>query len=151
VSISRTLVATLALLFGSAALCLAADAPNNTVYEAFVRTFAEGGDGNPSGDLKGLIAKLDYLNDGNPQTDADLGIGILWLIPIFPAPSYHGYDVTDYRHVNPDYGTLDDFAKLIEQAHRRGVRVILDIPFNHTSVQHEWFKDALENGPHRSR
>ena len=149
-SISHTWLATVALLIVSAAPCVAADAaPNNTVYEAFVRTFAEGGDGNPSGDFKGLIKKLNYLNDGNAQTSGDLGIGILWLMPIFPAGSYHGYDVTDYRNVNPDFGTLSDFTQLLQQAHQRGIRVILDIPFNHTSAHHEWFKDAVQNGPHR--
>jgi glycosidase len=126
---------------------------NNLVYEVFVRAFADG-DNDPKGigDLKGLAGKLDpYLNDGNPQTNADLEVGILWLMPIFPSPSYHGYDVTDYRDVNPDYGTLADFKALVAQAHTRGVRIILDVPFNHTSDDHPWFRDAIANpsSPHR--
>jgi glycosidase len=122
---------------------------NNLVYEIFVRSFYYDG---PSpgekqpGNLKGIIKKLDsYLNDGDPKTTHDLEVGILWLMPIFPSPSYHGYDVTDYRNVNGDYGTLDDFRQLLKQAHARGVRIILDIPFNHTSDDHPWFKEALAN------
>ena len=120
--------------------------PQNTlVYEIFVRSFADG-DNDPKGigDLKGVVSRLDsYLNDGRPETDDDLEVGVLWLMPIFPSRSYHGYDVTDYRDVNPEYGTLSDFKNLIAAAHQRGVRVILDIPFNHTSEQHPWFREAI--------
>ena len=122
-------------------------APNNLVYEIFVRSFADG-DNDPRGigDLKGIVDRLDtHLNDGNPGTDSDLEVGILWLMPIFPSPSYHGYDVTDFRAINPDYGTLADFQELTAQAHKRGVRVILDIPFNHTSDRHPWFLEAIDN------
>jgi glycosidase len=122
---------------------------NNLVYEIFVRSFCYDG---PSaqkeqpGNLKGVIKKLDaYLNDGDPKTTHDLEVGILWLMPIFPSPSYHGYDVTDYRAIHPDYGTMDDFKSLLKQAHARGVRIILDIPFNHTSDNHDWFKEALKD------
>jgi glycosidase len=120
---------------------------NNLVYEIFVRSFADGdNDARGIGDLKGVVNQLDrYLNDGNPNTDADLEVGVLWLMPIFPSPSYHGYDVTDYRNVNPDYGTMADFKGLIAAAHQRGVRVILDVPFNHTSEQHPWFREAIDN------
>ncbi|HYT88624.1 MAG TPA: alpha-amylase family glycosyl hydrolase [Gemmataceae bacterium] len=122
---------------------------NNLVYEIFVRSFCDG-DKAPKqknrrpGNLRGLLSKLDtYLNDGDPKTTHDLEVGILWLMPIFPSPSYHGYDVTDYRAIHPDYGTMDDFKALLKEAHRRGVRIILDIPFNHTSDEHLWFKVAL--------
>jgi len=85
---------------------------NGVWYEVFVRSFADGNqDG--IGDLKGLTEKLDYLNDGNPNTDSDLGINGLWLMPINPSPSYHGYDVTDYYAINPDYGTMEDFDCLL--------------------------------------
>ena len=120
---------------------------NNLVYEIFVRSFADG-DNDPKGvgDLTGITAQLDrYLNDGNPQTLGDLEVGVLWLMPIFPSPSYHGYDVTNYRDVNPDYGTLSDFKTLIAQAHKRGVRIMLDVPFNHTSDRHPWFREAVNN------
>jgi glycosidase len=107
-------------------------------YEVFVRSFFDA-DGDGDGDLQGLIAKLDYLNDGDPATTGDLGVTGLWLMPIQAAASYHGYDATDYRAVNPDYGTQDDFKQLIAEAHRRGIKVIVDFVANHTSVEHPWF------------
>ena len=107
-----------------------ADGP--AFYEIFVRSFADS-DGDGIGDLPGLIAHLDYLNDGDPSTDTDLGVEGIWLMPVFPSPSYHGYDATDYEAIDPDYGTLDDFDRLLQEAHRRGIRVILDFMINHTS------------------
>jgi alpha-amylase len=104
----------------------------------FVRSFADS-DGDGIGDLKGLTKHLDHLNDGDPATTTDLGVGALWLMPTFSSPSYHGYDVTDYRSVNPDYGTLDDLRALVAEAHRRDIGVILDLPLNHTSDRHPWF------------
>ena len=112
--------------------------------EVFVRSYADS-NGDGIGDLKGLTAKLDYLNDGNPATTTDLGITGLWLMPTFPSPSYHGYDITDDRGVNPDYGTLADMKALIAAAHRRGIAVILDLPLNHTSSKDPWFL-ASEKG-----
>jgi alpha-amylase len=111
-------------------------------YEIFVRSFYDS-DGDGVGDLEGLIRKLDYVNDGNPSTENDLGARCIWLMPINPATSYHGYDVTDYYHVDPRYGTNADFARLIEEAHRRGIRVLLDLVINHTSNEHPFFKYAL--------
>ena len=118
-------------------------------YEIFVRSFYDtNGDGN--GDFNGLAEKLDYLNDGDPATVTDLGIGGVWLMPIFPATSYHGYDVIDYKAVNPDYGTLDEFKAFLEQAHQRGIRVIIDWPLNHTSIEHPWFQGSIDpNGEYR--
>lgn len=113
------------------------------VYEVFVRSFYDS-DGDGIGDLRGLIEKLDYLNDGDPATTTDLGVTALWLMPIHPSPSYHGYDVTDYYTVNPDYGTLTDFRRLLAEAHARGMRVILDFVMNHTSIGHPWFVQAQE-------
>ena len=115
---------------------------NDTVfYEVFVRSFYDS-DGDGNGDLQGLIARLDYLNDGDPATTADLGVTGLWLMPIFASPSYHGYDVTDYYAVNPDYGTNDDFKRLMTEARQRGIRVIVDFVLNHTSSRHPWFVEA---------
>ncbi len=132
---------TLVLVFPAAAL-RGAETQNNLVYHIFVRSFADS-DGNGVGDLKGIMQKLDdYLNDGNADTDQDLEAGILWLMPIHPADSYHGYNVRDYQAVSPDYGTLEDLKELIGQAHKRGVRIILDVPFNHTSSKHDWFQQA---------
>jgi len=107
-------------------------------YEIFVRSFADS-DGDGVGDFRGLTAKLDYLNDGDPATASDLGVDALWLMPVFASPSYHGYDVTDYEGIEPDYGTLADFERFLAEAHRRGIRVILDFVMNHSSDQHPWF------------
>ena len=115
---------------------------DTTFYEIFVRSFYDS-NGDGIGDLNGLIQKLDYLNDGDPATTNDLGVTGIWLMPIMASPSYHGYDVTDYYQVNPEYGTNDDFKRLIQEAHRRGIRVIVDLVLNHTSSQHPWFIDSL--------
>lgn len=117
-------------------------------YEVFVRSFADS-NGDGVGDIRGLISKLDYLNDGNPTMTSDLGVTGLWLMPIMPSPSYHGYDVTDYQAVNIEYGSLSDLRTLVREAHRRGIAVILDMPFNHTSSQNPWFIDSRTPGsPH---
>ena len=113
-------------------------------YEVFVRSFNDS-NGDGVGDLNGLTARLDYLNDGDPATTADLGVTALWLMPISPSPSYHGYDVTDYYGVNPDYGTMEDFKRLVAEAHKRGIHVIIDLVLNHTSNQHPWFIAAADD------
>lgn len=110
-------------------------------YQVFVRSFLDS-NGDGIGDFKGLSSKLDYLNDGDPATETDLGVNALWLMPITRSPSYHGYDTTDYDHVEEDYGTDEDFAKFLEEAHRRGIRVIMDLVVNHCSDQHPWFVEA---------
>ena len=119
-------------------------------YEVFVRSFRDS-DGDGKGDLGGLIEKLDYLNDGDPATAADLGVDALWLMPVFASPSYHGYDTVDYETINSDYGTNADFARLLSEAHRRGIRVILDFVVNHTGSGHPWFADSTSSpsSPHR--
>jgi alpha-amylase len=113
-------------------------------YEVFVRSFYDS-NGDGIGDLKGLIAKLDYINDGDPRSKRSLGANCIWLMPIAKSPSYHGYDVTDYYHVNPDYGTDADFRELVKQAHRRGIKVIVDFVPNHTSSAHPAFQAALRD------
>ncbi len=113
-------------------------------YEVFVRSFADS-NGDGVGDLQGLIGKLDYLNDGNPKTSADLGVDALWLMPVFESPSYHGYDVVDYERIDREYGTEADFKRLLEEAHRRGIRVIVDFVMNHTSSQHPWFVESASS------
>ena len=111
---------------------------NDTVfYEIFVRSFRDS-DGDGIGDFNGITEKMDYLQG--------MGIRGLWLMPINPSPSYHGYDVTDYYAVNPDYGTMDDFKRLLEEAHKRDIRVIIDFVMNHTSSKHPWFQSALTPG-----
>ncbi len=123
---------------------------NDTVfYEVFVRSFKDS-NGDGIGDFKGLIEQLDYLNDGDPATSTDLGVTGLWLMPINPSPSYHGYDVTDYYTVNEQYGTLEDFRMLVEEAHKRGIRVIIDLVMNHTSSAHSWFVESQKpDSPYR--
>jgi len=117
---------------------------NDTVfYEIFVRSFYDS-DGDGTGDFNGITAKLDYLNDGDPETTTDLGVTGLWLMPIHPSPSYHGYDVTDYMAVNPDYGTMDDFKNMLAEAHARGIRVVMDLVLNHTSREHPWFEASRD-------
>ena len=113
-------------------------------YEVFVRSFADA-NGDGIGDIDGLIAKLDYLNDGNPATKSDLGIDALWLMPMFQSPSYHGYDTTDYETIERDYGTNADFQRLLHEAHKRGIRVIIDFVMNHTSSEHPWFIDSASS------
>ncbi|MEQ8674509.1 MAG: alpha-amylase family glycosyl hydrolase [Aggregatilineales bacterium] len=144
------LLVLLALLLPTLALTAQDDAPTESdlpwwndrvFYEIFVRSFYDS-DGDGIGDLQGVISQLDYLNDGDPTTDSDLGITGIWLMPINPSPSYHGYDVTDYLGVNSEYGTLDDMRQLIEEAHARGIAVIIDFVLNHSSVEHEWFIES---------
>lgn len=106
---------------------------NGVWYEIFVRSFQDS-DGDGIGDLQGVVQRLPYL--------AELGVSGIWLMPIHPSPSYHGYDVTDYKAVNPDYGTLEDMKQLIEAAHRHGIRVIIDFVPNHSSDRHSWFQAA---------
>jgi alpha-amylase len=115
-------------------------------YEAFVRSYSDT-DGDGIGDFKGLTNKLDYLNDGNPATHNDLGITALWLMPINASPSYHGYDISDYRQLQAQYGTNQDFTNLVSEAHKRGIRVIVDFVMNHSSDQHPWFKAAAAGDP----
>lgn len=112
-------------------------------YEVFVRSFYDS-DGDGVGDLNGLIEKLDYLNDGDPNTDDDLGVTGIWLMPVMESPSYHGYDVVDYYQVDQEYGTNEDFRRLMEEAHARGIRVIVDLVLNHTSVEHPWFEESRD-------
>lgn len=106
-------------------------------YEIFVRSFADS-NGDGIGDLNGVTANLDYLQD--------LGIAAIWLMPISPSPTYHKYDVTDYYGIDPEYGTMNDFRRLIAEAHQRGIDVIIDLVLHHTSTKHPWFVDA-STGP----
>ena len=115
-------------------------------YEIFVRSFYDSsGDG--IGDFQGMTQRLDYLNDGDPNTTDDLGITGIWLMPIHESPSYHGYDVTDYRSVNSDFGTIDEFRDFLSAAHDRGIAVIIDYVLNHSSTQHPWFQKSAQNDP----
>ncbi|RKM62521.1 alpha-amylase [Butyrivibrio sp. CB08] len=114
-----------------------------TTYEIFVYSFYDS-DGDGIGDLNGVTKKLDYINDGDDSTDTDLGCNEIWLMPISPSTTYHKYDVTDYKDIDPEYGTLEDFDNLVKECHDRGVNVIIDTVFNHSSSQHPWFKEATD-------
>jgi glycosidase len=119
---------------------------DSVFYEILVRSFHDS-DGDGIGDFSGLTQKLDYLNDGDPDTDGDLGITGIWLMPINDSPSYHGYDSVDYRSINPDYGTMADFQAFLAAAHARGIAVIIDYVMNHCSNQHPWFVASAQNDP----
>ena len=116
-------------------------APSDVYYEIFVRSWYDS-DGDGTGDLNGVTAKLDYLKS--------LGVDGIWLMPINPSPSYHGYDITDYEAINPQYGTMADFERLLREAHQRGIKVVLDLVINHTSDESPWFKAAQDpHSPYR--
>src|SRR3979490_2615188 len=121
-----------------------------TCYQIFVLSFYDS-DGNGIGDLNGLTEKLDYINDGNPRSTHDLGARCIWLMPVAESPSYHGYDVSNYYRVEPDYGTSGDFRGLVTEAHKRGIKVLVDLVLNHASSEHPYFKEALRDtaSPHR--
>lgn len=113
---------------------------NRVFYEIFVGSFSDS-NGDGIGDLRGIINRMDYLNDGKPTSGLSLGAEGIWLTPIFTSPSYHKYDVTDYYEVDPQFGTMADLQELIELCHARGVKIILDLPINHTSTQNQWFRN----------
>ena len=111
-------------------------------YQIFVPSFADS-DGDGFGDIRGIINKLDYIKN-------DVGADVLWLTPIQKSDSYHGYDVTDYYKIDPKFGTLDDYQELIYRAHKKGMKVLMDMVINHTSKNNVLFKKseraAVENG-----
>ena len=112
------------------------NANGSVCYEIFVRSFYDtNNDG--IGDFNGVTAKLPYLKD--------LGVKTLWLMPIMPSPSYHGYDVADYYGVNPDYGTMSDFDNLLAEAKKHNIDIMIDIVFNHSSTQNPWFRQSYED------
>ncbi|RJG21999.1 alpha,alpha-phosphotrehalase [Paenibacillus thiaminolyticus] len=104
------------------------------VYQIYPKSFLDT-TGNGLGDINGIIAKLDYLHE--------LGVDVIWLTPIYASPEKdNGYDISDYYAINPQYGTMEDFDKLLDEAHRRGIKVIMDIVVNHTSTEHSWFQQS---------
>ena len=109
------------------------------IYQVYPRSFADS-DGDGMGDVRGMISRLDYLRD--------LGVDALWISPFYASPLHDGgYDVADYRSVDPRLGSLDDMTELIEQAHARNLRVFMDIVPNHSSSDHEWFQEVLNSDP----
>ena len=110
--------------------------PGAVYYEIFVRSFSDS-NGDGIGDIPGIIQKLDYLKE--------LGIKGIWLTPVHPSPTYHKYDVIDYRAIDPEYGTIDDMKRLVKEAHARDISILMDYVVNHTSSQHPWFQSARLN------
>jgi maltose alpha-D-glucosyltransferase / alpha-amylase len=109
------------------------------IYETHVKAFYDRND-DGIGDVRGLVEKLEYLQD--------LGVNCLWLLPFFPSPLRDdGYDIADYANVHPDYGTIEDVRELVEAAHRRGIRILIELVVNHTSDQHPWFQRARRAPP----
>ena len=107
------------------------------IYQIYPRSFMDSNnDGN--GDLVGIISKLDYLKE--------LNINAIWISPFFSSPMVdNGYDISDYLDINPIFGTFDDFKKLIFEAHKRGIKVIVDLVANHCSTKHRWFQEAIKD------
>ena len=104
------------------------------IYQIYPRSFLDT-DGDGVGDIPGIISKLDYLED--------LGVDALWLSPIYESPMKDfGYDISDYRKIDPDFGTMEDFDQLLAEAHHRDIRILLDMVLNHTSDQHPWFLES---------
>ncbi|MCI2069598.1 MAG: alpha-glucosidase [Bacilli bacterium] len=107
------------------------------VYQIYPRSFKDS-NGDGIGDLNGIISKLDYLKD--------LGIGIIWLSPIYPSPNFdYGYDISDYKAINPEFGTMEDFERLLKEAKERNIRIVMDLVVNHTSIEHRWFQASLDS------
>ncbi len=105
-----------------------------TMYQIFPISFADS-NGDGLGDINGIIDKLDYI--------ADMNFDGIWLTPVHNSPSYHKYDVVDYKSIDKDFGTLEDYDKLVDECHKRGMTIILDLVINHTSSEHTWFKKAV--------
>ncbi|AGB42093.1 alpha,alpha-phosphotrehalase [Halobacteroides halobius DSM 5150] len=116
---------------------------DSVVYQIYPKSFNDT-TGNGEGDLQGIIEKLDYLNK--------LGVDVIWLTPIYESPQNdNGYDISDYYSIYKEYGTMDDFERLLEEAHQRGIKVIMDIVINHTSTEHQWFKEARKSKDNQYR
>ena len=102
-------------------------------YEIFVYSFYDS-NGDGIGDLNGVTQKLDYIQD--------MGFNGIWLMPVMPSTTYHKYDVKDYCAIDSQYGTIDDFKNLVDECHKRGINVVIDMVINHTSSSHQWFIKA---------
>lgn len=111
------------------------------VYQIFVNSFCDS-DNDGTGDIKGIISQLDYINDGDPEKGDDLGADAIWLTPVMPSRSYHKYDVDNYYDIDKSFGTLEDYEKLLKECHDRGIKVIMDLVLNHISSQNPLFLNA---------
>lgn len=115
----------------------------SVVYQIYVKSFQDSNN-DGVGDLQGIISRLDYLKT--------LGVDVLWLTPIFKSPNDdNGYDISDYRSIQSEFGTMSDFEELLDKAHQKDIKIILDLVFNHTSDEHFWFQESKKskNNPYR--
>lgn len=107
------------------------------VYQIWPRSFCDS-DGDGIGDLGGVLKKLDYIKS--------LNVDAIWFSPLYPSPNAdYGYDISDYKNINPEYGDLETFKKVLDEAHKRGLRVFMDLVINHTSSEHEWFRESMKS------
>lgn len=119
------------------------DWKKSVVYQIYPKSFNDT-TGNGEGDINGIIEKLDYIQY--------LGVDYIWLTPVYESPmNDNGYDISNYLKINERFGTLEDFETLISEAHKRDLKVMLDIVINHTSTEHQWFKEAIssKDNPYR--
>ena len=114
-----------------------------TYYQIWIGSFCDS-DGDETGDFEGIISKLDYLNDGDPDTGDDLGVDGIWLSPMLPSYSYHKYNVENYFDIDPEFGTLEIFDKFIEECDKRGIAVVIDLVVNHSASNHPYFIKACD-------
>ena len=129
-----------AIIDDAGTVTVANEGNSRVYYQIFVGSFSDS-NGDGIGDLRGIINRFDYLNDGDPNSGVSLGVEGIWLSPIFTSPSYHKYDTTDYYQIDPQFGTMDDLRELIALCHARGVHIILDFVINHTARNHVWFQN----------
>lgn len=106
----------------------------SVVYQIYVKSFQDSNN-DGIGDLQGIVSRLDYLEK--------LGVDVLWITPIYKSPNDdNGYEISDYYQIQPEFGTMEDFEELLEKAHEKQIKIILDVVFNHTSDEHHWFKES---------
>ena len=109
----------------------------SVVYQIYPRSFKES-NGDGIGDLNGITEKMDYLKE--------LGINVIWLSPVYQSPNDdNGYDISDYRAIMKEFGTMEDFDRMLEAAHERGIRLVMDLVVNHTSYEHPWFVESWKS------
>ena len=106
----------------------------SVVYQVYPRSFCDS-NGDGIGDINGITSKLDYLQE--------LGINVIWLSPVYQSPNDdNGYDISDYQAIMKEFGTMEDFDRMLEQAHERGIKIVMDLVVNHTSDEHSWFMES---------
>ena len=110
---------------------------NAVVYQIYPFSYADSNN-DGYGDIEGIISKLDYIKD--------LGVTAIWFSPLYKSPDYdYGYDIADYKAIDEKFGTMEDFDRLLDECHKRDLKVIMDMALNHTSTEHPWFKEAISD------